>query len=148
MGLGYWATYALWCSPVPLATLPLCVLCRRSSDYLVFVSRLSIKAVNTPSLGPVQTYSLATKLPWLNIGEWLADVQRLPILPKPLNNLSNLIFKMFTVSADSCTVQEQHQGECTYPLLSQILCKVQWEHWETLMRAVLPVTRLSMVLQT
>lgn len=52
------------------------------------------------------------------MSDW-QDVQRLPILPKPLNNLSNLIFKMFTVSADSCAVQQRHQGERTYPLPSQ-----------------------------
>lgn len=81
---------------------------------LAVVSKLSIKTVNTPRLRPVQTHFLPTELPWLNISEWLADVQSLPILPKALNNLSDLIFKMFTVSAGSCTVQQQHQGECTY----------------------------------
>lgn len=95
--------------------------------YLAFVFKLLIKTVNTPILRPVQTHFFPTKLPWLNISEWLADVQSLLILPKPLNNLSDLIFKMFTVSADSCTVQQQHQGECTYSMLCPKRCEVQWE---------------------
>lgn len=95
--------------------------------YLAVVSKLSIKTVNTPSLRPVQTHFFPTKLPWLNISEWLADVQSLPILPKPLDNLTDLIFKMFTVSADSCTVQQQHQGECTSSVLCPKHCEVQRE---------------------
>lgn len=70
------------------------------------------------SLEPLpRSHSLPTVLLWPSVGKWLADVQGLPILPKPLNNLSNSIFKAFTVSADSCTVQPQ--GDCTYPRLSR-----------------------------
>lgn len=93
--------------------------------HLAVVAKLSIKTVNTPRLRPVQTHCPPTKLPWLNITEWLADVQSLPILLKPLNNLSDLIFKMFTVSADSCTVQQPHQGQCTYSVLCPKRCERQ-----------------------
>lgn len=116
--------------------------------YSAAVSKLSIKTVNTPSLRPVQTHFFPTKPPCLNISEWLADIQSLPILPKPLSNLSDLIFKMFTASADSCTVQQQHQGECTYPMLCPKCCEVQREADRTPQELCLLLpSGLSLVLQ-
>lgn len=54
------------------------------------------------------------------------------MLPKPLNNLLLLIFKMFTGSSDSCSTQQQ--SGCSHPLPPH----APWgavKHWRCLLQA-------------